>query len=80
MSSIMKTKNILSANIKKYRTKLGLTQEQAAERAGMSVNYWARLEQKEDKRRVLLRDLSKLAKGLNIKMYQLLMPRKKMAR
>lgn len=76
----MKTKRILSANIKKYRTKLGLTQEQAAERAGMSVNYWARLELKEDKRRVLLRDLSKLAKGLDIKMYQLLMPGKKMAR
>ena len=37
-------KTILVQNIKKYREKRGLTQEQAAELAGITVKYWQRLE------------------------------------
>ena len=37
-------KTILSRNIKKHRAKLGLTQEQAAEKADVTLNYWQRLE------------------------------------
>ena len=37
-------KKILVTNIKKYRTRRGLTQEQAAELAGITAKYWQRLE------------------------------------
>ena len=37
-------KTILSRNIKKHRAKLGFTQEQAAEKADVTLNYWQRLE------------------------------------
>jgi transcriptional regulator with XRE-family HTH domain len=37
-------KRILARNIKKYRARLKITQEQAAERAGITLKYWQRLE------------------------------------
>ena len=37
-------KQILVRNIKLYRKKSGLTQEQAAERAEITAKYWQRLE------------------------------------
>lgn len=37
-------KRILARNIKKYRARLKMTQEQAAERAGITLKYWQRLE------------------------------------
>ena len=37
-------KEILVGNIKKYRLKKKLTQEQAAELAGITSKYWQRLE------------------------------------
>jgi transcriptional regulator with XRE-family HTH domain len=41
-----KIKQILVKNIKKYRNKKKLTQEQAAEIAGITAKYWQRLEMK----------------------------------
>ena len=37
-------KKTLVRNIKKYREKLKLTQEQAAEKADITTKYWQRLE------------------------------------
>jgi len=37
-------KNILVNNLKKYRERLALTQDQAAEKAGITGKYWQRLE------------------------------------
>ena len=37
-------KQILVKNIKRYREKLKLTQEQAAEKADITTKYWQRLE------------------------------------
>lgn len=37
-------KETLVKNMKKYRDRQGLTQEQAAERAGITSKYWQRLE------------------------------------
>lgn len=34
----------LGANIRKYRTGMGLTQEEAADRCGLSVNYFRQIE------------------------------------
>ena len=41
-----KIKQILVKNIKKYRGRKKLTQEQAAEIAGITAKYWQRLEMK----------------------------------
>ena len=41
-----KIKQILVKNIKKYRGRRKLTQEQAAEIAGITAKYWQRLEMK----------------------------------
>lgn len=40
----LKIKEVLVNNIKKYRGKRGLSQEQAAELAGITTKYWQRLE------------------------------------
>ena len=37
-------KKILAKNIKKYRGRLKLTQEQASEKAEITLKYWQRLE------------------------------------
>jgi len=37
-------KSLLVKNIKKYRERLKLTQEQAAEKADITTKYWQRLE------------------------------------
>ena len=38
---------IISKNLKDARTKAGLTQNELADKAGISVNYYARLERAE---------------------------------
>jgi len=37
-------KGILAKNLKKYRARLKITQEEAAEKADMTTKYWQRLE------------------------------------
>lgn len=43
----MGTKEEIGSNIKKAREKLELTQSQVAEKAGINVNYYARIERGE---------------------------------
>lgn len=44
----MGSQDQLGKNIKKAREKLGLTQAQVAEKAGIHVNYFARVERGEE--------------------------------
>jgi transcriptional regulator with XRE-family HTH domain len=67
-----KIKSILAANIKAYRKKLHLTQEQAAEKAGISVNYWQRLELPAQIELPSFLAFSRIAQTLRIKPYKLL--------
>ena len=65
-------KKTLSLNIKKYRAKLDLTQEEAAEKADLSLNYWQRLEMVSQDDLPSLPTLGKIAKILNCKLPDLL--------
>lgn len=58
-------KKILAANLKKCRAKLGLTQEQAAEKADIAVRYWQRLEMISQKDLPSLQMLGRIANTLN---------------
>ena len=69
---MIRLKAILAANIRKYRKKLRLTQEQAAERAGMSVNYWQRLELPEQIEMPSFRTFHRIAQTLHVKYARLL--------
>ena len=70
-ATMMKLKAILAKNMRKYREELHLTQEQAAEMTGMSVNYWARLELPEQIELPTLRTFDRIAKTLHVKYSQL---------
>ena len=72
MRIIMKIKSLMAANIRKYRKKLHLTQAQASERAGMTVNYWQRIELASQTDLPSFPTFFRIAKALNIKPYQLL--------
>jgi len=67
----LKLKQTLARNMKKHRARLHLTQEQAAERADLTVKYWQRLEMVSQSDLPSLPALIKLAKALNIKIHQL---------
>lgn len=67
-----KIKGILAKNMKRYRVRRKLTQEQAAERADIGVNYWQRMEMTSQIDLPSLPMLFKIAKGLGIKADQLL--------
>ena len=67
----LKLKQILARNMKKYRAKLGLTQERSAERADLTVKYWQRLEMVSQSDLPSLPALLKIAKALEIKIYHL---------
>jgi len=58
-------KRLIAANIKKYRTKAGLTQEVAAEKADLSLNYWQRLEMTSQKDIPSIPTLIKIARVLH---------------
>jgi transcriptional regulator with XRE-family HTH domain len=67
MSSEQKEiKRILAGNIKKYRARLKITQEQAAEKAGITTKYWQRLEMESQIDLPSLPTLFLLAKALKI--------------
>ncbi|MBF0330751.1 MAG: helix-turn-helix transcriptional regulator [Candidatus Omnitrophica bacterium] len=59
-------KNTLVENIKCYREKAHLTQEQAAERAGITAKYWQRLEMRSQIDLPSIKVLFKIAQALNI--------------
>ena len=68
----MNIKHVVAANIRKHRKKRHMTQEQAAERAEITVAYWQRLELISQTDLPSLTTLFKIAKSLNIQPYQLL--------
>ncbi len=53
-------------NIKKYREKAGLTQQQLADKAGISMNYIAKIESKKMQRGFTIVVLGRIADALNI--------------
>ena len=65
-------KATLVRNLKKYRAKLKITQEVAAERADLTLNYWQRLEMISQKVLPSVPTLFKLAQVLNCKPKDLL--------
>jgi XRE family transcriptional regulator, regulator of sulfur utilization len=52
-------------NIRKVRNKMGRTQQQVADRAGMHVNYYARIERGEEN--PSYETLEKIMKALKVK-------------
>ncbi len=66
LSMEKKIKRILVLNIKKYRTQRGLTQEQAAELAGITSKYWQRLEMTSQIDLPSIKVLFKIAEVLSI--------------
>lgn len=62
----------MRANIKKYREKAGLTQEQLSEIAGISPDYLSEIER--GKKIPSMKRFFKIAKALSIMPYQLLKP------
>ena len=65
-------KEILVENLKKYRKKQGLTQEEAAEKAGITGKYWQRLEMTSQIDLPSLSVLFKVAQALEISPSKLL--------
>jgi len=72
MTVIMKIKSMIATNIRKYRKKRRMTQEQAAERAEITAAYWQRLELVSQSDLPSVHTIFKIAKALNIHPYQLL--------
>ena len=65
-------KRILVRNIKRCRSKLGLTQEEAAEKADITAKYWQRLEMLSQIDLPSLPTLFKVAKVLTVPAWKLL--------
>ncbi|MBF0595755.1 MAG: helix-turn-helix transcriptional regulator [Candidatus Omnitrophica bacterium] len=59
-------KKILVTNIKKYRARRKLTQEQAAKLAGITAKYWQRLEMTSQTDLPSLKVIFKVADALKI--------------
>ena len=58
--------NIIRENIKKYREKANLTQQQLADKAGISMNYIAKIESKKMQRGFTIVVLGRIADALDI--------------
>ena len=65
-------KKVLARNMKKYRTGLKLTQEQAAEKTDITMKYWQRLEMESQVDLPSLPTLYKIASSLKISASKLL--------
>jgi len=63
---------VVGENIKYYRTKLGMTQEELAERAGINRSYLASLER--GRRNTTLKTVEMLAKALGVSTTDLVSP------
>ena len=60
----------LGKNLKKVRLRLGLTQAAVAERAGIHINYYARIERGEENPSFEV--LERIAKALRVKSSEIL--------
>ena len=58
--------DVLRKNIKKYRELKGLTQQQLADKAGISMNYIAKIESKKMQRGFTITVLGRIADALDI--------------
>ncbi len=58
--------DIARRNIKKYRELKGLTQQELADKVGVSMNYIAKIESIKMKKSFTLEVLGRIADGLNI--------------
>ncbi len=66
----MSLREVFRKNVKSYRKKLHLTQEQLAELSDLSTNYIGDIER--SNRKVTLDTIEKIAKGLNVEVAKLL--------
>jgi len=69
-----KLKNIIASNIRRYRLRLALTQEEAAEKAGITDKFWQRIELHSQIDVPSIFTLTKIAAALKVKPHQLLKP------
>ncbi len=58
--------NIIRQNIKKYRKKSGLTQQELADKIGVSMNYIAKIESKKMQKSFTISVLGRISNALNI--------------
>lgn len=63
--------NTFNKNIKYYRKKLGFTQEDLAEKSGLSISYIKQIESKREYSNVTFITLSKLSMALNVTIREL---------
>ena len=63
--------NIFNKNIKYYRKKLGYTQEDLAEKSGLSISYIKQIESKREYSNVTFTTISKLSIALNVTIREL---------
>jgi len=65
----MNALKVFATNLKKYRKRLGLSQEQFSERAGLHRTYISAIER--EKRSISLDNIQKIADALEIETYLL---------
>ncbi len=66
--------DIIRHNIKRLREEAGLTQQQLADRAGITMNYLAKIESQKMQRGFTIVILGRIADALNIDVRELLKP------
>ena len=66
--------NIIRYNIKRLREETGLTQQQLADKAGITMNYLAKIESQKMQRGFTIVILGRIADALNIDIRELLKP------
>lgn len=65
-NEILKKYNVFSTNVKLYRNKLNLTQEQLAEKANCSISYIKQIESCKEYKNVTLSTILNICKALDI--------------
>ena len=71
-NNILNNYNIFSNNVKYYRHKLNITQEQLAEKANCSISYIKQIESCKEYKNVTLSTILNIWKDLNININYLL--------
>ena len=71
----MRLREVFRDNVKHYRKKKKLSQEQLAEMSNLSTNYIGDIERAN--RKVTIDTIEKISKGLNVEPHLLLMERRK---
>ena len=66
--------DIIRYNIKRLRENAGLTQQQLADKAGITMNYLAKIESQKMQRGFTIVILGRIADALNIDVRELLKP------